>query len=125
MVSSHSWHLRQNSMKKEMIQYSEFRFGPGLSKVWRTDANGDRSFILASASKPVGKTTCLLDMRLKKAIAQNEHAPFDERGGIVNVRKNVPSDDLTLGLSREDFAELIVGGFDAWCAVLQGGKASI
>lgn len=30
---------------------------------------------------------------------------------------------LALGLSREDFAELIVGGFDAWCAVLRGSTA--
>ena len=41
----------------------------------------------------------------------------------MNVRKNAPSDALTLGLSREDFAELIVGGFDAWCAVLRGSSA--
>lgn len=31
--------------------------------------------------------------------------------------------DVALGLSREDFAELIVGGFDAWCDALQGSSA--
>ena len=30
---------------------------------------------------------------------------------------------LELGMSPEDFAELIVGGIDAWCALLQGSEA--
>lgn len=33
---------------------------------------------------------------------------------------DMDAEDLTLGLSRADFAELIVGGFDAWRAALQG-----
>lgn len=30
---------------------------------------------------------------------------------------------LSLGLSQEDFAELIVGGIDAWCALLKESAA--
>ncbi len=33
------------------------------------------------------------------------------------------AEDFTLGLSREDFAELITGGFDAWCVVLANSAA--